>query len=74
MCDVLQDLPAFLTPQQLADATGEHVASVRRGIREGRIPADMINGRWRICRDLVFKNTKKGLEQHGKDEAEPGGD
>ena len=65
MCKAFEDLPAFLTPRQLAEATGEHVASIRRGIREGRIPADMINGRWCIYRDLVFKNTKKGVEEHG---------
>ena len=58
-----EDLPLFMTPQQLADAIGEHVGSVRRGIAKGRIPADKVNGRWRICRDVVFAATKqaKGL-------------
>ena len=55
------DLPLFLTPQQLAQITGEHVNSIRRGITEGRIPADKVNGRWRICRDAVFAKTKEGL-------------
>lgn len=54
-----EDLPLFMTPQQLADAIGEHVGSVRRGIAEGRIPADKVNGRWRICRDVVFASTKQ---------------
>ena len=59
-----EDLPLFMTPQQLADAIGEHVGSVRRGISEGRIPADKVNGRWRICRDVVFSATKqaRGLD------------
>ena len=55
------DLPLFLTPQQLAQITGEHVNSIRRGITEGRIPADKVNGRGRICRDAVFAKTKEGL-------------
>lgn len=56
MGNKLEDLPLFLTPQQLADVTGEHVNSIRRGIAEKRIPADKVNGRWRICRDKVFPN------------------
>ena len=55
------DLPLFLTRQQLAQITGEHVNSIRRGITEGRIPADKVTGRWRICRDAVFAKTKEGL-------------
>lgn len=61
MGNKFDDLPLFLTPQQLADVTGEHVNSIRRGITEGRIPADKVNGRWRICRDAVFANAKDGL-------------
>ncbi len=58
------DLPLFLTPRQLASITGEHEGSVRRGILEGRIPADKINGRWLICRDVIFPNAAKGTK-HG---------
>lgn len=61
MGNKFDDLPLFLTLQQLAQVTGEHVNSIRRGITEGRIPADKVNGRWRICRDAVFANTKEGL-------------
>lgn len=61
MGNKFEELPLFLTPQQLADVTGEHVNSIRRGISEGRIPADKVNGRWRICRDAIFANTKEGL-------------
>lgn len=57
-----EDLPLFLTTAQLAEVTGEHEGSVRRGIAEGRIPADKCNGRWRICKDAVFPNAKKGIE------------
>ena len=60
----LDDLPLFLTPMELAQVTGEHVNSIRRGISEGRIPADKVNGRWRICRDKVFPNAcaREGAE------------
>lgn len=40
-----EELPYFMTPKQLADVTGEHEGSIMRGIREGRIPADKVNGR-----------------------------
>ena len=52
----IDDLPLFLTPMQLAQVTGEHVNSIRRGITEGRIPADKVNGRWRLRRDKVVPN------------------
>ena len=57
----LKDVPLFMTPGQLAHYTGEHEGSITRGIREGRIPADKVNGRWRICRDTVFPNAMKGV-------------
>ena len=56
-----EDMPLFMTPAQLAEFTGEHEGSIRRGIKEGRIKADKVNGRWRICRDVVFPNASKGV-------------
>lgn len=56
------DIPMFLTPRQLSELTGEHEGSVRRGCVEGRIPADKVNGRWLICRDTVFSNTKEAID------------
>ena len=61
----VESLPMFLSPTQLAELTGEHVNSIRRGIVEGRIPADKVNGRWRICRDVVFANAM-GLAGKGR--------
>lgn len=60
-----EELPYFMTPKQLADVTGEHEGSITRGIREGRIPADKVNGRWRICRDVVFPNASRGTSYDG---------
>lgn len=57
----LKNVPLFMTPSELAHITGEHEGSITRGIREGRIPADKVNGRWRICRDRVFANAMKGV-------------
>lgn len=60
------DLPQFLTPKQLAALTGEHEGSIRRGINEGRIPADKVNGRWLIHRDTVFANARKEVMGFGE--------
>lgn len=57
------DIPLFMTPHELAAITGEHVGSIRRGILAGRIPADKVNGRWRICRDVVFANAVANTEK-----------
>lgn len=56
------ELPAFLTPKQLAELTCSHEGSVRRGIREGRVPAEKVNGRWLIPKELAFPQTRKGVE------------
>jgi hypothetical protein len=64
-----EDVPLFMTPSQLADITGEHVGSIRRGISEGRIPADKVNGRWRICRDVVFANARRATAGMAPDAA-----
>lgn len=55
------NLPLFMTPAQLSAVTGEHEGSIRRGIRKGRIPADKVNGRWLICRDVVFGSAKGAM-------------
>lgn len=57
------DIPLFITPSQAAELTGAHVGSIRRGIREGRIPAEKLNGRWLICKDLLFGKTKEALDE-----------
>ena len=61
-----EDIPLFMTTKQLAEYTGEHIGSIRRGIRDGRIPADKVNGRWRICRDAIFPNAKDATAEYGK--------
>ena len=61
-----KDIPMFMSPRQLAELTGSHEGSVRRGCVEGRIPADKVNGRWLICRDIVFKKTKEAILDENK--------
>lgn len=63
----IKDIPLFMTPAKLAEITGEHEGSIRRGIRENRIPATKVNGRWLICRDQVFGFLGEGK----KDETQP---
>ncbi len=65
MAGRFEELPLLMTPKQLAEATGEHVNSIRRSIAAGRIPADKVDGRIYICRDLVFPNTARGMMGHG---------
>lgn len=54
---MLEALPPFVTPKQLADITGQNVGSIRRGISEGRIVADKVNGRFVIPVALILSNT-----------------
>ena len=59
-----EDIPLFMYVEEMAHVSGMHVNSVRRGISEGRIPADKVAGRWRICRDVVFPNAASFIEKH----------
>lgn len=59
----ISEIPTFITPAYLARLTGENVGSVTRGIREGRIPADKVNGRWRIASELVFPNAQREAQR-----------
>ncbi len=54
---MMEALPPFVTPKQLAEITGQNVASIRRGIAEGRIVADKVNGRFVIPVALLLSNT-----------------
>lgn len=58
----IKDIPLFMSPAQLSKLTGEHEGSIRRGIREKRIPADKVNGKWLICRDKVFQSLNGGTD------------
>ena len=62
------EIPITLSPEELARLTHRNPASVRRGIREGRIPAEKVNGCWVIFRDRVFHQTAEAMY------AENGGD
>lgn len=56
----MNNAPELMSCTEYAAIVGEHPESVRRGIREGRIPALKMNGRWRIKRDDVFGTRLKG--------------
>lgn len=55
------EIPITLSPEELARITHRNPASVRRGIREGRIPAEKVNGCWVIFRDRVFRQTAEAM-------------
>lgn len=59
-------MPILLTPAQLTALLGEHVGSIRRGIREGRIPAFKVNDRIYVSRDEVFKDLLERREKDGQ--------
>lgn len=54
------ELPLLMTPKQLADATGEHVNSIRRSIAAGRIPADKVDGRIYIAGIWCSRTRRRG--------------
>ncbi len=60
--DVLRHLPAFMSTNELAGLTGMHVGSIRRGISEGRIPADKVNGRWVIPAAFLLRNSYRCMD------------
>lgn len=45
--------PRFLTPRQVADRLGQNEDSIRRSIRQGRIPARKISGRIYVHEDAI---------------------
>lgn len=64
------DIPLFMYVEEMAHVCGMHINSVRRAITEGRVPADKVAGRWRICRDVVFPNAASYLAARRDGESE----
>lgn len=62
---MLWSMPPLLTVKQLAMLTGEHIGSIRRGIADGRIPADKVNGRWYIPTPFLLEHTYAFLSDLG---------
>ena len=71
---MLESLPPFVSPRQLADITGQNVGSIRRGIAEGRIVADKVNGRFVIPVALILANTAAAVGFGEGAEGGEGGD
>jgi excisionase family DNA binding protein len=68
----INELPQLITPRQLSELTGEHVNTIRRGIIEGRIPADRVGGRWLIPVDEVLPNARAAARRRATDDGEHG--
>lgn len=63
-----QDIPLLLTVRQVSELTGMHVVTIRRGIKDKKIPADKINGTWFISRDAILPHAREVAEHGSKDE------
>jgi excisionase family DNA binding protein len=51
----------FLTPQEVATKLRLHIVTVRRLLREGKLPGVKINARdWRISADALKQFVEKG--------------
>lgn len=63
MCksDKFEDLPMFLTPEQVAECTGIHVKSIRRCLNSGTVPGDKVGNKWVIYKHILFGNTWKAV-------------
>ena len=59
--DRFEDLPMFLTPEQVAEITNVHVKSIRRSLKNGALPGDKIGNKWVIYKYVVFGNTWKAV-------------
>ncbi|MBP3884779.1 MAG: hypothetical protein J6D54_07590 [Olsenella sp.] len=56
-----EELPPLIPVRQLAELTGMHEVTLRKGLREGRIPGDKVDGMWFAFRDLVFPRAKEAF-------------
>jgi hypothetical protein len=55
------ELPELISVRQLSELTGMHEVTLRKGLREGRIPGDKVDGMWFAFRDLVFPRAKEAF-------------
>ena len=63
--EILAQVPDPMTPDELADASGMHVRSIRRACANGDLPAVRIGRRWQIThagvRAWIVDRTMKAL-------------
>ena len=57
------DIPLLLTVEKVCELTGMHPVTIRRGLREKRIPGDKIDGKWFVYRDAILPNAKEVAER-----------
>ena len=66
-----EDLPMFLTPEQVAECTGMHVKSVRRCLNNGTIPGKKLGNRWCVYKYVLLDESWEAVFANG---ARPDGD
>ncbi|MBR1828137.1 MAG: helix-turn-helix domain-containing protein [Atopobiaceae bacterium] len=57
------DIPMLLTVEKVSELTGMHPVTIRRGLREERIPGDKIDGKWFVYRDAILPKAKEVFER-----------
>ena len=57
------DIPMLLTVEKVSELTGMHPVTIRRGLREERIPGEKIDGKWFVYRDAILPKAKEVFER-----------
>jgi excisionase family DNA binding protein len=62
----MADISEYLTTEEVAELLGYHVESVRRAIRNSKLPAEKKAGVWLVPRDAVkeYREAVEGLSKH----------
>ena len=63
--DEFAKIPLFMTVKEAAYYTRKHAGSIRRDIETNVLPADKINGKWLICKELLFPKTYRAMKERG---------
>ena len=67
MCvpEKFEDLPMFLSPEQVAECTGMHVKSVRRCLNNGTIPGKKVGSQWRVYKYDLLDESREAVFANG---------
>ena len=65
VAEKFEDLPMFLSPEQVAECTGMHVKSVRRCLNNGTIPGKKVGNRWCVYKYVLFDSSWEAVFANG---------
>ncbi len=72
MWDYRPDVASDLTLHDVAERLGVHYMTVHRYVREGRLPARKVKGRWAVTDDDLAAFSERGRPADGGDADRPG--